>query len=154
MSRAIVRQETYTPEGALRRCNKVFVYGTLKKGYGNHSLLREAKFIGEALTLKRFRLFDVGFPYAVPSQRGARLKGEVYEVNSPEIMKALDWLEGYPSHYKRQVIMVELENGQKIEAWIYVVDTPEGREIEPINGIVAWGENYPYKEEVSDEFGE
>lgn len=145
--RKVTKRETISPEGAIRRCNRVFVYGTLKRGHGNHSLLREAKFIGEALTIKKFRLFDVGFPYAVPSQKGARLKGEVYEVNSPEIMRALDWLEGFPHHYDRQVITVELESGEKVDAWIYVVKTPEGKEIKPINGVVAWGEDFPYVDE-------
>ena len=138
-------RETITPEGAVKRCPYVFVYGTLKKGHGNNYLLQEAEYLGKAITYKRFRLFDVGFPYAVPSKDGARIRGEVYKVN-PEIMQALDWLEGFPTHYKRQIIKVELENGEVIEAWIYYTKEPRGDEIQPINDIVEWGEGYPYVE--------
>ena len=141
------RTETITPEGAIKKCPYVFVYGTLKKGHGNNYLLAEAKYIGRGKTKKRFRLFDVGFPYAVPSEDGARVIGEVYKVESPEIMQALDWLEGFPTHYKRQIIPVELENGKIVKAWIYYVKEPYGDEIQPINGEVGWGEGFPYKEE-------
>lgn len=143
--REVLTRETITPEGAVKRTPYVFVYGTLKKGRGNNYLLQEAEYLGKALTCKKFRLFDVGFPYAVPSQNGARIRGEVYKVN-PEIMRALDWLEGYPVHYKRQVIKVELENGDVLEAWIYYTKEPRGDEIQAINGIVEWGEGYPYVE--------
>jgi len=138
---------TITPEQAIRRTPYVFVYGTLKKGHGNNYLLAEATFIGRGKTLKRFRLFDVGFPYAVPSEKGARVIGEVYKVEDAEIFQALDWLEGYPTHYKRQVIKVELDNGQVVEAWIYYTNEPEGQEIQPINGEVGWQEGFPYKDE-------
>jgi gamma-glutamylcyclotransferase (GGCT)/AIG2-like uncharacterized protein YtfP len=39
----------------------VFVYGTLKKGYGNHRLLENSKFIGNAKV--RFeKISSCGFP--------------------------------------------------------------------------------------------
>ena len=128
-----------SPEYALRRCKFVFVYGTLKREYRNHHLLKDAKFIGVGTTYKRFRLFDVGFPLAIPSEDGYRVKGEVYKVKDAQMMSSLDKLEGYPYFYKRQVIKVEVDGVGDIEAWIYYVTSPQGKEIKPNkDGIVEW----------------
>ena len=132
------RIDVRSPEYALKRCNLVFVYGTLKRGYHNHDLLKGAKFIGEGLTYKRFRLFDVGYPLAIPAEKGARIKGEVYQVTDPGMMRALDWLEGYPNFYNRQVVKVEVKGVGDVEAWMYYVTLPRGKEIKPVKGIVEW----------------
>ena len=44
---------------------KIFVYGTLMRGEGNHSLLssESTQFLGEAITQRGFTLYDLGaFP--------------------------------------------------------------------------------------------
>ena len=41
---------------------KLFVYGTLKRGYGNNRLLREATFIGPAISKSAmYRMYSTGF---------------------------------------------------------------------------------------------
>lgn len=87
---------------------KVFVYGTLKQGYGNHRLLTGAKFLGEFTTKQPFNLRDGGFPYAVRNQEenNGLVKGEVYEVDD-DILQQLDWLEGVPRHYQRQPVEID-----------------------------------------------
>src|SRR6185369_16266286 len=79
---------------------KVFVYGTLKKGFGNHGVLGKSKFI------KKSTMFGVllnlgGYPGFLPKQTGMGVHGEVYEVPDLETLNALDLLEGHPYHYVR-----------------------------------------------------
>lgn len=95
---------------------KVFVYGTLKKGYRNHYLLKNSQFIGDS-KVDNFTLHSFGgFPVAVPASE-QYITGEVYEVDD-DTMTNLDWLEGYPSFYDRQI--VETEHGN---AWMYFQET-------------------------------
>ncbi len=63
-------EEVITLKEALRITPFVAVYGTLKKGYYNHFLLEECEFLEEGYTKGRYRLFNVGYPYAVPSEEG------------------------------------------------------------------------------------
>ncbi|GJP50390.1 hypothetical protein CLOM_g9517 [Closterium sp. NIES-68] len=87
-----------------------FVYGTLKKGFGNHWLMQklmadgDAIKIGTARTLQNYPLvcgpFQVPFLLHLPGS-GHRVLGEVYEVNSKAVA-ALDVLEGTDrGHYMR-----------------------------------------------------
>ena len=104
----------------------VFVYGTLKRGYGNNRLLRDgdARFIGEASTLfPYFRLYGRGIPFMAlerDESRGLNVKGEVWEVD-PNCLQRLDWLEGHPHMYTRQTIEVLTDEGPcQAEAYLYL----------------------------------
>lgn len=95
---------------------KVFVYGTLKQGQGNHSVLDGAPFIEETETVKSYDMLHLGgYPGVIEgvTGEGTTIKGEVYEV---EGLDRLDMLEGYPSLYYREE--VELANGDT--AWMYL----------------------------------
>lgn len=94
---------------------RVFVYGTLKKGFGNHRLLENAKYVGEAETVfPVYTMFDIGsFPGVVQGGE-TMIKGEVYDVNDEEFAN-LDRLEGYPSMYTREEI-----DTTKGKAWMYL----------------------------------
>lgn len=100
----------------------VAVYGTLKKGYGNNRLLDGTKFLGKGVTLDNLRMIDGGFPYAFsrPHIAGNPLVVEVYDGLTAEHERNLDALEGYPSHYTREIVEIELENGEVVLAWLYV----------------------------------
>ena len=107
--------------------SKVFVYGSLKQGYGNNRLLSLAKFLGATETVDD--TYDLrcwgSFP-AVYKQGDTSIKGELYEVDE-DTMKNLDYLEGYPSFYNRE--RVQLYSGDM--AWMYYIDahhSPEGKE--------------------------
>jgi len=115
----------------------VFVYGTLKRGFWNNYLLEDAEFLGEGTTLEKFKLFTVGFPYAVPDKSGLPLRGEVYRV-CKGTLKRLDRLEGYPSHYRRKEVEVRLDSGEVIKAIIYYTETPRGRELSPRGDFYSW----------------
>lgn len=110
------------------QCPNVFVYGTLKTGRGNNSLLRAATFIGTAKTKEKFALADCGCPYAFPEDVVSEkyradlchpVIGEVFRMNDVVTACDLDTLEGYPWHYNRRVIEVELLNKSVYPAWIY-----------------------------------
>lgn len=114
----------------------VFVYGTLKQGYGNNRLLSSSEYLGTFETEELFLLGDVGFPYAFTREvfkKDAEVTdyfkpvlGEVYQVTDPKVMEHLDLLEGYGegddfNHYERRRAPIkELD----IEPWMYVQPNP------------------------------
>ncbi|WP_457679273.1 gamma-glutamylcyclotransferase family protein [Thermovibrio sp.] len=115
----------------------VFVYGTLKRGFWNNALLKRAKLVGEGKTKERFKLYTVGFPYAVPDKEGLPLMGEVYEVDE-KTLKELDNLEGYPEHYKRKEVEVELKEGKTVRALVYYKEEPTGAPVPPKGKVYLW----------------
>jgi gamma-glutamylcyclotransferase (GGCT)/AIG2-like uncharacterized protein YtfP len=89
---------------------KVFVYGTLKRGFHNHRCLEGAVFVKETCLATPFRMFDTGgFPVILPATEnkpGYFPTGEVYEL--PEggagelVLARLDALESEGYMYHRQ----------------------------------------------------
>jgi gamma-glutamylcyclotransferase (GGCT)/AIG2-like uncharacterized protein YtfP len=100
--------------------NIVFVYGTLKQGYGNHGLLHSQEFLREARTLPKYRLYDVGhFPCMVKDDvNGVAVQGELYSV-SDAIKRRLDYLEGVAfGLYKRELVEIDGMN-EDVEAYFW-----------------------------------
>ena len=95
---------------------KVFVYGTLKKGFSNHYILSTSKLVGEATTCSTYAMIGTGmpFPYVLGIRSaelgGLNITGEVYEVDASTLQR-LDVLEGVPHHYKKQQVLVKIVNG-------------------------------------------
>jgi gamma-glutamylaminecyclotransferase len=77
---------------------KIFVYGTLKKGFNNNYLLKDAKFVEESSFCGKMYYYG-SFPYVNLNETG-EVKGEIYEIND-KILGKLDILEGYPGFYNR-----------------------------------------------------
>lgn len=107
----------------------VFVYGTLKEGYGNSRIIEDLK-CSMMLGWVKGRLFDLG-PFPAYRKVGNNtVYGEIHELSNPEeALKRLDRLEGYrPDRpekynlYNRRKIMVNImddpENSQ-VECYIY-----------------------------------
>ena len=95
---------------------RVFVYGTLKNGHGNHRLLATSKFLGRSYIEGRYKMLSLGgFPGLVASQSlpEAHIVGEVYQV-SEDVFQALDYLEGHPRFYERMKVPTQYKN-----AWAY-----------------------------------
>lgn len=109
---------------------KVFVYGTLKKGEGNHRLLAgRSVFCGEDCI--RGKLFDLG-PFPAAMKEGTDLiHGEIYMVG-PTTLGALDRLEGHPSFYKREVVKTL---NQKQDVWVYFLPKMEHKALHLPNGV-------------------
>lgn len=102
----------------------VFVYGTLKKGHGNHRRYLDGS-VGFAQFIQDDKiegiLYDLGpFPAVQlytekdPVENRRICKGEVYKIDE-EVLKKLDILEGYPSLYDRTLILTK----GGIKAWVY-----------------------------------
>lgn len=73
---------------------KVFVYGTLKFGYGLNRVLSrgDAEFLWEA-TLDGYEMYDLGAFPAIMEGVGGLVRGEVYDVPL-SLMPRLDRIEG------------------------------------------------------------
>ena len=101
---------------------KVFVYGSLKKGFfNNEHYLRDATFKGEFKTRPQWGLISLGaFPAMVMGSLA--VKGEVYEVNK-DTLAGLDRLEGTANgFYKR--IRIPVNNGDgEVDVWTYMYAT-------------------------------
>ena len=115
----------------------VFVYGTLKKGQGNHGLLErnKARFLGQVLTDPKYTMIK-----PCPSWPGVikggntRILGEVYEVDS---LNPLDYLEGFnekrpdESLFYREQILTQYGS-----AWIYIFNHYEPNKVyEKLDGV-------------------
>lgn len=112
----------------------VAVYGSLRKGLHNHSLLENAKLLSTETT-GNFRMYSMGgFPYIRPVESPYDITIEVYSVDDHEFAN-LDRLEGYPSFYDRKQIPTTQGN-----AWIYFIDEPPGGREEVTTG--DWKQYY------------
>jgi len=104
--------------------HRVFVYGTLKRGFPNHGFMGGQSFIGEARTVEAYPMIVQGLhfsPVVMPEPGvGHRVGGEVWEVDEACLVR-LDELEsiGMPTGYTRETVRVELADGSTIEADIY-----------------------------------
>lgn len=104
----------------------VFVYGTLKYGYGNWKwCLSNEEYLGPSVTADRFVMGNVGFPYIFPEDKVSGLVdddllkpvlGDLFKVSDDQTMVRLDHLEGEGYHYHRKLI----QTAQGETAWIYV----------------------------------
>jgi gamma-glutamylcyclotransferase (GGCT)/AIG2-like uncharacterized protein YtfP len=109
--------------------DKVFVYGTLKRGHGaNDYMNRGSKFVGEdRISAEMFSLG--GFPgirVAADefSSEAPTVRGELYEVEKEDLPPLLDRYEGYPRLYDRK--QVTTETGEL--AWVYEINNPPSRD--------------------------
>lgn len=85
---------------------KLFVYGTLKKGFGNHHWLGpNSKFIEDSL-ISGFTMHDLSAYPAVKMGGHANVYGEFYEVPD-NVIPYLDALEGHPDLFQRTEIRAD-----------------------------------------------
>jgi gamma-glutamylcyclotransferase (GGCT)/AIG2-like uncharacterized protein YtfP len=72
--------------------HRVFVYGTLKRGYPNNPLLEGSEFLGEAAAVPTYKMVETCFPVIMPDPSGKPVAGEVYAVDDATLAR-LDQLE-------------------------------------------------------------
>jgi gamma-glutamylcyclotransferase (GGCT)/AIG2-like uncharacterized protein YtfP len=85
----------------------LFVYGTLKRGLANHHLLAGQQFVGQAVTLPRYKMYDTGSnPCLVKApQGGVAVHGELWSVDE-ETIAQLDEFEETPYGFVRERIEI------------------------------------------------
>ncbi len=95
--------------------NRVFVYGTLKRGQRNYRFMRGSRFVGLHRTERVYSMFEFeGYP-AVCVGGSHAVTGEVYQVDDHQFRR-IDDLEWYPHFYQR--IEIPTRWG---DAWMYIV---------------------------------
>lgn len=119
----------------------VFVYGTLKKGRGNHSILGDATFIGKGVTVEdSYTMYNGGYPM-VTSDGKFHVSGELYDVDNPKTLKNLDLLEGHPNFFRRTDVSVRV-NSDTFDAFMYTVPrhyTETRAQVQPNDAnVVEW----------------
>lgn len=107
---------------------RLFVYGTLRKGFRSHELLQRfhARLIGRGSVSGR--LYDLGeYPGALAGATDAeRVYGEVYFLPRGEAaFRVLDRFESFDparpesNEFERRETTVVLADGRKVRCWIY-----------------------------------
>ncbi len=114
------------PRSQRRAPTRVFVYGTLLAGEGNHRLLANAKLVGEARTEPAFELRDLGYFPGLVRGGACSVVGEVYAVDA-ETLARLDALEGHPRFYRRT--RIALADGTNVETYLLTPEQVEGRPV-------------------------
>ena len=100
--------------------HRVFVYGTLKRGFRNHRFLEKSRFLGEAYTVAAYRMLDGRFPVLRDSGSDQMpVSGEVYEIDASTLI-ALDDLESVASRMYDRVETDVVLSAQSSRAFIYI----------------------------------
>jgi gamma-glutamylaminecyclotransferase len=104
---------------------KLFVYGTLKRGYSRSAALQGEKFLGTAKTEARYRMYHCGnYPGLVESPDGLPIEGELWEV-SVECLKRLDEIEGvgFRLYQRAKVHLKSPHDRDEVETYLYLRST-------------------------------
>ncbi|MBX2850583.1 MAG: gamma-glutamylcyclotransferase [Phycisphaeraceae bacterium] len=106
----------------------LFIYGTLKRGGVRAPLLEGQRFVGEARTLERYRLFNTGdYPALIEAKAltrpGRSIIGELWEV-SPACLKRLDIEEGVDEglYARRRVELMADDMSAQAYFYLHPVD--------------------------------
>lgn len=125
----------------------VFVYGTLKRGCGNHYVMESAGgiFVKEARTgLQGFKMVNLGYGFPAllkTKEQGTDIKGEIFSVDDRGL-SVLDALERYPDFYNRGEFMVFSDTNTSYKCVIYYME--EGNHFDIGCNEVKSGEWGPY----------
>ena len=114
----------YSKPNVLEKKHLVAVYGTLRKGFHNHHLMRSANLMDSGNTVDQYAMVAEGIPYVNSEARvdGHNIAVEVYAVDDQELMD-MDRLENHPNWYTRKQVPILLDNGLTVNAWLYFNDT-------------------------------
>lgn len=115
---------------------RLFVYGSLRRGFRYHDHLRDALHVGVDRTQPAFTLKSLGAYPALVTDGSTSVLGEVFEV-SAALLQELDEFEEHPRMYRRTLI--ELESGRVAHCYLYVAD-PERWDELPSVVSGDWGD--------------
>ena len=98
------------------------VYGSLRKPYGNHRVLKDSEFLGTFKTEEKFNLYSLGAFPCITLNGETNITVELYKITDPKIAVGLDCLEGYPSFYNRKITSIIDNPFPEYDIWIYFID--------------------------------
>ena len=110
----------------------VAVYGSLRKGFHNHVVLGDSKYLGEFKTLPEYSLYNLGSYPGLKENGKTSVITEVYEITK-DVSLDLDWLEGYKegvvdnSFYDKKIIQTTFGDAY---LYIYIPKVNENNLIE------------------------
>ncbi|MCA9071484.1 MAG: gamma-glutamylcyclotransferase [Planctomycetaceae bacterium] len=115
---------------------KLFVYGTLKRGFSRATVLQGETYLGTARTQTRYRMFNCGnYPGLVEVPEGLSIEGELWEVR-PECLERLDEIEGVEIGLYQRVKVLLKSPHDRVDAETYLY-------LQSIEGMpdcgVRWG---------------
>jgi gamma-glutamylcyclotransferase (GGCT)/AIG2-like uncharacterized protein YtfP len=90
-------------------------------GCGNHGRLQHSKYLGKAKTVSKYIMTGSGIPFVSKKIPMHHILGEVYEIDA-RTLESLDWLEGHPTNYCREIINV-IVNEEEKQAWLYFYES-------------------------------
>jgi gamma-glutamylcyclotransferase (GGCT)/AIG2-like uncharacterized protein YtfP len=94
---------------------RLFVYGTLLSGEGNHGRLGASGLLGMRRTEPHYTLLSLGAFPALVEGGATSVSGEVYEVDDT-VLTAVDQLEGHPHFYRRT--RLALLGGESVDGYV------------------------------------
>jgi len=105
-----------------------FAYGSnmnperMKERGADFKSIKRAVLKGYKLVFnKRSRRYGESACANIEPDENSVVEGVLYELKEPEVaLKQLDFYEGYPTNYDRIKVVVETDEGEKIEAFTYV----------------------------------
>ena len=113
--------------------NKVFVYGTLKRGHSNNPMLDRQTYLGNGTTKRKFVMYRAGIPFVVDEELSwlgdepTHIHGELWMVDKAGLV-ALDQLEGHPYAYRRSIVDIMMSDGSEETAEMYLYTRPPAGE--------------------------
>lgn len=102
---------------------KLFIYGTLRRGHGNHSMLDGiARFLGNAVLKKHEKIHSNHLPYVIPTLRNGEVEGELYDVvgDIREIIR-MERMAGYDmTSVSEYIVSSDIEGGNDDEVYAFI----------------------------------
>ena len=102
----------------------LFVYGTLRQGEPQHSLLGPSRFIGEATTAPAFWLVDLGPCAALVRGGSTAVVGELYAIDL-QVRRTLDVERQVPILFNREKL--SLSDGTEADAYLLPSEKARGK---------------------------
>lgn len=122
-SELLLPEDVVELDGEEDDTTRIAVYGTLKKGKGNHHLLAGCEFLGHGTTLDKYPMLAEGCPFLIDDENnpdGKHVVVEVYRVDAIAL-RDIDRLEGHPDWYIRKIKPIMMDSsGDILECYVYV----------------------------------
>jgi len=111
----------------------IFVYGTLKSGQKNHHFLSSQIFVGPAVTMPRYLLWQPSWHPALEDMpgQGSAVHGEIWSVDS-DSLATIDEFESVPTLFVREEVLIQHHFGDPVYAYFYNERAPAGTRSETV----------------------